>query len=80
MEFAVRDLCGTWTLGEPGTYPFAVSFGFRTCRFGVLEKELPVAEKGTIWFCELCGQKVKVLEEGGGVLVCCGQDMVEVEE
>mgnify|MGYP001262279703 CR=1 FL=1 len=39
-----------------------------------------MAAKGTVWFCELCGQKVKVLAEGGGILVCCGQEMVEVEE
>jgi len=39
-----------------------------------------MAEKGTVWFCEVCGQKIKVLEEGGGLLVCCGQEMIQVEE
>ena len=39
-----------------------------------------MAAQGTIWYCEICGQKTKVLEEGGGILVCCGQEMVQVEE
>ncbi len=26
--------------------------------------------------CELCGNIVKVVEAGGGTLVCCGADMV----
>ncbi|HRU04498.1 MAG TPA: desulfoferrodoxin FeS4 iron-binding domain-containing protein [Candidatus Brocadiia bacterium] len=38
-----------------------------------------MAQKGTVWRCEVCGQKIKVLKEGGGILVCCGQEMVEVE-
>ncbi|TEU11505.1 desulfoferrodoxin FeS4 iron-binding domain-containing protein, partial [Candidatus Bathyarchaeota archaeon] len=29
--------------------------------------------------CEICGNKVKVLENGPGVLVCCGQPMTKVE-
>jgi desulfoferrodoxin-like iron-binding protein len=31
--------------------------------------------KGEIYKCELCGNVVKVLEPGGGALVCCGEDM-----
>ena len=31
--------------------------------------------KGEIYLCAICGNKVKVLEEGSGVLVCCRQDM-----
>ena len=32
------------------------------------------------YVCELCGNLVEVVEEGGGVLVCCGQPMVLVNE
>jgi len=34
-----------------------------------------VTEKGEIYVCEICGNKVQVLETGAGTLVCCGQDM-----
>ncbi len=37
-------------------------------------------EVNEIYYCEICGNKVKVLENGAGALVCCGQDMVKVEE
>jgi len=30
---------------------------------------------GEIYVCEICGNKVKVLESGAGTLVCCGQSM-----
>ena len=33
-----------------------------------------------VYLCELGGNKVNVLESGGGTLVCCGQDMVKVED
>ncbi len=36
-------------------------------------------EVGQIYLCEICGNKVKVLETGVGTLVCCGQDMTLVE-
>jgi desulfoferrodoxin-like iron-binding protein len=49
-------------------------------RPGSRRRRLDMAEKGTVWFCELCGQKVKVIEEGGGVLVCCGQEMILVKD
>jgi superoxide reductase len=32
-----------------------------------------------VYLCEICGNKVKVLENGPGVLVCCGQPMTKVE-
>jgi desulfoferrodoxin-like iron-binding protein len=32
-----------------------------------------------IYLCELCGNKVSVIESGGGALVCCGQEMTLVE-
>lgn len=31
-----------------------------------------------VYLCEICGNKVKVLEAGGGELVCCGQPMNRV--
>jgi superoxide reductase len=38
-----------------------------------------MTEVGEIYVCEICGNKVKVLESGAGTLVCCGEDMVLVE-
>jgi len=35
---------------------------------------------GEVYKCEKCGNVVKVIEEGFGTLVCCGEDMVLVEE
>jgi desulfoferrodoxin-like iron-binding protein len=37
-----------------------------------------MTKKGEIYVCEICGNKVQVLETGGGTLVCCGQDMTLV--
>ena len=34
-----------------------------------------MTEKGQVYVCEVCGNKVEVLEAGVGALVCCGQDM-----
>jgi desulfoferrodoxin-like iron-binding protein len=31
---------------------------------------------GEEYLCEICGNRVKVLESGVGTLVCCGEDMV----
>jgi superoxide reductase len=28
-----------------------------------------------VYLCEICGNKVKVLEDGPGQLVCCGEPM-----
>jgi superoxide reductase len=30
---------------------------------------------GEVYKCEICGNVVKVLENGAGQLVCCGQPM-----
>jgi superoxide reductase len=32
-----------------------------------------------IYLCDICGNKVKVVEAGPGVLVCCGQPMAKVD-
>lgn len=34
-----------------------------------------MTEKGQIYKCEVCGNKVEVLEKGVGTLVCCNQNM-----
>lgn len=34
-----------------------------------------MAKKEQTYFCEICRQKVVVIEEGFGVLVCCGKEM-----
>ena len=35
-------------------------------------------QDGEIYLCEVCGNKVKVIEAGGGTLVCCGQNMNKI--
>jgi desulfoferrodoxin-like iron-binding protein len=35
--------------------------------------------KGQVFYCKICGNEVIVTKVGGGTLVCCGQDMVLVE-
>ncbi|MFQ6053248.1 MAG: desulfoferrodoxin FeS4 iron-binding domain-containing protein [Candidatus Bathyarchaeia archaeon] len=39
-----------------------------------------MTEVGEIYYCGICGNKVKVLEAGVGQLVCCGEPMENVEE
>lgn len=39
-----------------------------------------MTEVGDVYLCELCGNKVKVLEAGVGTLVCCGEPMKLVED
>jgi desulfoferrodoxin-like iron-binding protein len=41
---------------------------------------MAVENTDEIYLCEICGNKVQVLEVGGGTLVCCGQDMTLVSE
>jgi len=41
-----------------------------------ISEELSMAtETGQEYLCEVCGNKVKVIESGGGELTCCGQAM-----
>ncbi len=37
-----------------------------------------MTEVGEVYVCDICGNKVKLLESGGGTLVCCGQPMTLV--
>ncbi len=39
---------------------------------------MPIAV-GQTYVCKICGNKVKVLEAGGGALVCCGVPMKLVD-
>lgn len=39
-----------------------------------------VKKVGEVYKCNICGNVVKVLEVGGGELVCCGEAMEKVEE
>ena len=38
-----------------------------------------MSQVGEVYLCERCGNKVKVLEAGGGELVCCQEPMKKVE-
>ncbi len=38
-----------------------------------------VKEAGEEYRCDVCGNEVIVTKVGGGVLVCCGKEMVKVE-
>ena len=39
-----------------------------------------MAVKYAIYKCEVCGNIVTVVEDGGGELICCGQEMVLIKE
>lgn len=34
-----------------------------------------MTKTGELYYCAICGNKVKVVETGVGQLVCCGQPM-----
>ncbi len=34
-----------------------------------------MTEESEVYVCEICGNKVQVIESGAGTLVCCGQPM-----
>lgn len=39
-----------------------------------------VKKVGEKYVCKICGNEVVVSKAGGGTLVCCGQEMVLIEE
>ena len=41
---------------------------------------MAVKEIGELYRCNVCGNEVRVTKVGGGTLVCCGEDMVQVKE
>ena len=40
---------------------------------------MPVEEIGEKYRCNICGNEVTVTAVGGGILVCCGEDMDKIE-
>ena len=40
---------------------------------------MSVEAVGEKYLCNICGNEVAVTKVGGGVLVCCGEDMEKVE-
>lgn len=41
---------------------------------------MAVKHYGEVYLCKVCGNKVEVIEAGGGTLVCCGKDMKPVDD
>ncbi len=41
---------------------------------------MPVEHYGEIYRCRVCGNKVEVVEVGGGTLSCCKKEMQIVED
>jgi superoxide reductase len=39
-----------------------------------------MTKEGEIYACKICGNVVKVIASGSGILVCCGKPMELVEE
>jgi len=37
-------------------------------------------EKNEMYKCEICGNVVRLVEVGGGKLVCCGKEMNLIED
>ncbi len=40
---------------------------------------MAVEDYEEIYECKICGNKVEVIEVGGGTLVCCGKEMKRTE-
>jgi desulfoferrodoxin-like iron-binding protein len=43
-------------------------------------KMVHVKKVGEVYRCEVCGNVVKVVEAGGGELVCCGKPMTLLKD
>ena len=41
---------------------------------------MAVERFGEVFRCNICGNKVEVIEVGGGTLVCCGKEMESIED
>jgi desulfoferrodoxin-like iron-binding protein len=39
-----------------------------------------VEQVGDIYRCSICSNEVKVTKVGGGILVCCGEEMEKIQE
>ena len=44
------------------------------------ENQMAVKHYGEVYRCNICGNKVEVIEAGGGTLVCCGKEMESIED
>lgn len=40
---------------------------------------MAVENYGEVYQCKICGNKVEVIEVGGGTLVCCGKEMKSIK-
>ena len=39
------------------------------------------ARVGKIYFCRICGNEIEFIKDGGGAIICCGEEMqVKKEE
>jgi len=41
---------------------------------------MAVKHYGEVYLCKICGNKVEVIEAGGGTLVCCDKEMQLTED
>jgi desulfoferrodoxin-like iron-binding protein len=41
---------------------------------------MAVEHYGEVYKCNICGNKVEVIEAGGGTLACCGKEMERIKE
>ena len=41
---------------------------------------MAVERFGEVFGCNICGNKVEVIEVGGGTLVCCGKEMESIKD
>jgi len=41
---------------------------------------MAVEHYGEVFQCKICGNKVEVIEVGGGTLVCCGKEMKSIDD
>lgn len=55
-----------------------LKFGLKTISWII--GDVDMTKNGEIYYCEICGNKVQVLESGVGKLVCCGQPMKLVDK
>ena len=55
-----------------------LTLGIRDITGGSQLKSINMTKVKEIYLCEICGNKVQVLESDGGQLVCCGQPMKKV--
>jgi len=41
---------------------------------------MAVEHYGEVFQCKICGNKVEVIEVGGGILMCCGKEMKSIKD